>query len=521
MKAAALFMDRPESTPHRWTDAAIAFTLALAAFALYVPTLSHGVIDFDDATYTTHPMVASGLNAASVRWAFTTTTDCTWFPLTWLSHMLDVELFGQNYSGHHATSVLLHAINVSLLFLSLRALTGARWRSAIVAALMAAHPLNVETVSWIAERKGVLSATFVLAMLLAYTAYVRKASMSRFAMVVIAFACAVMTKPAAVTVPALLLVLDYWPLQRRGRIIWLEKIPLLFIAIGITVATMIAHAHCGAGNLAADISLGARMGNSLVSIPRYLIRVVYPLELSIYYPLPNHWPVGMVAAALSLVVVITALIALQARARPYLVVGWFWFLIVIAPTLGVVQVALHAMADRYMYLPMVGLLMMLVWGVNDLAKRIGAGTGSVAAVAAIALLVLSLFTFYQQLFWRDTYGLFTHALSIDPDNSFAEFVVGTALSDHGDDVRAVECYEKAIALDARDPMFHYRYALSLGRLGNVDQAIAELQEALRLRPDWARAEEMLGRAYLMKGDQSAAQTHFDQARKIEESMPEQ
>lgn len=513
-------MEQANRTRHLRLDASIAAALALAAFLLYLPTLTHGVIDFDDPTYTTHLMVAGGLNAASVQWAFTTTTDCTWFPLTWLSHMLDVELFGQNYTGHHATSVLLHAINAALVFLVLRALTGARWRSAIVAALFAAHPLNVETVAWIAERKGVLSATFMLAMLLAYTIYARKPSIGGMALVVLAFACSVMTKPAAVTIPALLLVIDYWPLKRRGRIIWFEKIPLLFIAIAITVVTMIAHAHCGAGNLAADITLGSRIGNSLVSIPRYLIRVIYPLELSIYYPLPNAWPAGTVAAALALVVVITTVVAWQARARPYLAVGWLWFLIVLAPTLGVVQVALHAMADRYMYLPIVGLLIMLVWGVDDLAKRVGAGRGSVAAVAAIAVLVLGLFTFYQQLFWRDTYGLFMHALSIDPDNSFAEFVVGTALSDAGDDVHASERYERAIALYPKDPMFHYRYALSLGRLGNIDKAIAEFQEALRLRPEWATAHEMLARAYLLRGDQSAAQAHFDQARRIEQTMHE-
>jgi tetratricopeptide (TPR) repeat protein len=251
-----------------------------------------------------------------------------------------------------------------------------------------------------------------------------------------------------------------------------------------------------------------------------LLRLFYPLELSIYYPLPNHWPAWQVAASLAMVVILTAIVAWQARARPYLVVGWLWFLILLAPTLGVIQVALHAMADRYMYLPMIGLLMMLVWSAEDLAKRAGAGAASMAAVAAIAVVVLSFFTWYQQSFWRDTYALFTHALSIDPDNSFAEFIVGTALSDAGDEARASERYQRAIALDARDPMFHYRYALSLGRLGNLDGAIAEFNEALRLRPGWARAHEMLGRAYLMRGDPASAQAHFDQARHIEEKMSE-
>jgi tetratricopeptide (TPR) repeat protein len=513
-------MDQTNRTSHRWADAVIAVALALAAFALYLPSLSHGVIDFDDPTYTTHPMVASGINADSVRWAFTTITDCTWFPFTWVSHMLDVQLFGQNYTGHHATSILLHSLNIALLFLVLRAMTGSRWRSAIVAALLAVHPLNVETVAWIAERKGVLSVTFLLTMMLVYAAYARKLGVWRFALVVVAFACAVMTKPAAVTAPVLLLVLDCWPLRRRGRIVWLEKIPLLIIAIAITFATMFAHAHCGAGNLAAGITLGNRMGNALVSIPRYLLRLVYPLDLSIYYPLPNHWPAWQVAASLALVVIITAIAAWQARARPYLIVGWLWFLILLAPTLGVVQVALHAMADRYMYLPMAGLLIMLVWGGDDFAKRAGAGAGSAGAVAAIAVIVLSILTWYQQSFWRDTYRLFTHALSIDPDNAFAEFVVGTALSDAGDDVRASERYQRAIALYPGDPMFHYCYALSLGRLGNLDKAIAEFQEALRLRPQWATAHEMLARAYLVRGDQAAAQAHFDQARQIEQTMRE-
>jgi tetratricopeptide (TPR) repeat protein len=508
-------MDRAGSTSQRWADAMIACALALAACALYVPTLSHGVIDFDDPTYTTHPMVAAGISGESVRWAFTTTTDCTWFPLTWLSHMLDVQLFGPNYTGHHATSILLHAVNMALVFLVLRMITGSRWRSAVVAALLAAHPLCVETVAWIAERKGVLSSTFLLAMLLAYALHARRPSLWRFAIVVVAFAAAVMTKPAAVTAPALLLLLDYWPLRRRGWIVLIEKIPLLIIAGAISVATIVAHEHCGAGNLAAGLTVGSRVGNALVSIPRYLLRFIYPLDLSIYYPLPQWWPAWAVAASAGLILVISAATLWQARSRPYLLFGWLWFLILLAPTLGVVQVALHAMADRYMYLPMVGLLIMIVWGGGELAKAVGAGAAPAAVLASIGLIVLSLFTWYQQSFWRDTYALFTHALAVDPDNAFAHFVVGNALSDAGDDLRAADRYQRALAIDQRDPMFHYRYALSLGRLGRIDPAIAEFQEALRLRPQWATAHEMLARAYLLSGNPSAAQAHFDEARLIE------
>ncbi|HTL29922.1 MAG TPA: tetratricopeptide repeat protein [Tepidisphaeraceae bacterium] len=504
----------------------IALGLAVLTFLVFIPTLSHGTVDFDDPTYVERPIVAKGMTMGGLRWALTATADSNWFPLTWLSHMLDAQLYGQNWGGHHATSILLHALNVSLVFLVLRAMTGARWKSAIVAALFAIHPLRVESVSWLAERKDVLCGTFFLLTLLLYARYAKKRSWSRYLLVVLSFACALMSKPMAVTLPLLLILLDFWPLHRVGSAeadrtstkesfvgLFLEKLPLFALSAISCVITMRVQRRGGAMNLG-SFTLSQRLANAAVSIVRYLWKTIWPIDLSVYYPHPGSWPIGFVIASVGLIMIVIALAIFLRRRMPYLLVGWFGFLLLLVPVLGIVQVGLQSMADRYTYLPSIFLLVAVVWLLADLKARLKLPESFAIIPAVIVLLFLSFSTWYQQSYWRDAYALFSHAVAIDPDNSFAEYILGTSLAGTGNDADALAHFERAIELDPGDPIFYYAYGGSLNRIGRADDAVAAYTKSLELRPDFSRAHFLLAVTLSGKGDFTTAEPHFARAAEL-------
>jgi hypothetical protein len=509
-------------------DIILAVALAITSFLLYLPTFSFGFVDYDDPEYiTANPTVQQGLSLANVKWAFTTTTFSNWLPVTWLSHMLDCQLYGLEGGGHHATSALLHALNAALVFLLLHMLTGNRWRSAAVAALFTFHPLRVESVVWIAERKDVLSATFFLLTLIAYGWYCRRPSWRRYLLIVVAYALGLMSKTMLVTLPFVLLLLDYWPLARFRpggkvdlasadspehatrvrRVGWLlaEKIPLFALAVISSVWTVILQHEGGAMIGGSKLALGLRLSNALVSVPRYLAKTLRPIDLSVFYPYPTHLPAWEVAGAAVLMAGITIFALLNARKRPYFAVGWFWFLGMLVPVCGIVQAGLQAMADRYMYLPHIGLFIAVVWGTGDLLERIPRLRSLAAPALGGVIALLAVCTWLQESYWQSTLDLFTHALVVDPNNWVAHDFVGLLHASGGDDAAAIADFRLAIANNPEHPNAHDNLADSLMRLGRVDEAIAEYREALVFQPDLQAAQAGLARALARKAAAPATQ----------------
>lgn len=498
-------------------DAIIAAALALGSLLLYVQTFSFGFVDYDDPEYVTaNPVVQHGLTPVGVKWAFTTTTFANWLPVTWLSHMLDCELYGMNGGGHHATSAALHAINAALVFVLLRMLTGSRWRSAAVAALFAFHPLRVESVVWIAERKDVLSATFFLLTLIAYARYCRGPSARRYLLVVAMYALGLMSKTMLVTLPFVLLLLDYWPLGRLRpapsddrlasppsipghiRRLIIEKIPLFALAAISAVWTVVLQRQGGAMVGGSKMELADRIANAFVSVPRYLDKTVRPVDLSVFYPHPGHWPAWQAAASAVLVFAITLFAIVAARKRPYLAVGWLWFLGMLVPVCGIVQAGLQSMADRYMYLPSIGLFVAVVWGSADLLERLPRFRSLLMPASVAVVVLLAVCTWLQESYWQSTLDLFTHALVIDPKNWVAHDFVGLVHTAGGDDAAAIDDFKRAVAANPEHPYPHENLADSLMHLGRYDEAVEQYRAALSLQPDLEPARAGLARAMAAK-----------------------
>ncbi|MBI5071150.1 MAG: tetratricopeptide repeat protein [Deltaproteobacteria bacterium] len=493
---------------------ALAAALATASFALYLPVAGHRFLSFDDPQYLLeNAMVRRGLTWAGAAWAFGTLHFSNWHPLTWLSHMLDVELFGLDAGAHHLVSAGLHAANAALLFLVLRGLTGATWRSLAVAALFAAHPLRVESVAWVAERKDLLSALFGLATLGAWRRHAERPGLARYLLAVAAFAASLMAKPMWVTLPFVLLLLDLWPLQRwagsplpadpecpslprlpLGALL-LEKVPLLLLSAASSAITVIAQSRGGAV-AGLEVGPGTRVANALLSCARYLSKSFWPADLAAFYPFPRALPAWQVGLAALLLAALTGLAVWRARTSPWLLVGWLWFLGTLVPVLGLVQVGGQAMADRYTYLPAIGLLVALAWELPRLA-----GARPAAVVAAAALLALGLATARQLAFWRDDVALFSHALAATgPENARARGLLAVGLLRAG---RRAEARAEALVALHTEPG-SARLWLTLGmacaELGQVREAREALRAALERDPRLAGAWLLLGRVERAGGD---------------------
>jgi Tfp pilus assembly protein PilF len=526
-------------TGERSPDALIAWALALAAFVLYLPSLSNDFVDYDDPQYIHEAgPVRSGLTWQGVKWAFTTDRFLNWLPVTWLSHMLDVQLYGLNAGGHHATSAVLHAANAAMLFGALRAMTGRRGASAAVAALFAAHPLRVESVVWVAERKDVLCATFFMLALLAYARYCRRPSALTYALVLLCHALGLMSKTMLVTLPGVLLLLDYWPLrrtpllpaaegdvappfpQRSPGVLLLEKVPLVALSLVASLWTVVLQSR-GAMTALEDLTLAQRAANAAVSVPRYLLKLAYPAGLSPFYPHPGSWPPWMVAASAALVVALSTWAVAQARRRPYVFVGWFWFVGMLVPVSGLMQVGLQSMADRYMYLPSIGLTVAVVWGVAEAVRarpqwRLVAGAATAVLVAA-----LSVATWVQQRHWADTLSLFEHALAVDPDNWLAHGMVGLVYSGRGDEAGAIRHYQRATQINPHHPDAFNNYGVSLDNLRRYDEAIERFKQALRLqRPPSPRTRFALGLSLAEVGRLHEAADQFAKAAEAAPANPD-
>jgi Flp pilus assembly protein TadD len=491
--------------------------------AVYAPTLRHGFVNYDDPEYVVeNPHVRDGLTVANVRSAFTGTHSANWHPLTWLSHMLDCELYGIAPTGHHATSVVLHAANAGLLFGVLATATGATLPSAFVAAAFALHPLRVESVTWISERKDVLAGFFWMLTLAAWLRYAKRPRLPSYALVVAAFALGLLAKPMVVTLPFVLLLLDLWPLRRERRrpVAW-EIAPLVALSAGVSVLTFLAQRTWGAVTSLDTLPIGARVANAVVSFSAYVEKTVWPAGLAVFYPprSPGAW---QVAASALLLLAATALALRERHRRPYLLVGWLWYVGTLVPVLGLVQVGEQAMADRFTYLPQIGLLVMVAWAAAELPLP----RAALGAAAGVALAALAAVTVRQQVFWADSVALFTHAAAVTRDNYVAEANIGAALLDRGDRDGAIPHlreairirpgyakphvslgkalaeagdanaagreYAVALAIDPGNPQAQYNLGLLRVGQGRLDEGIAAYREALRIDPGYTKARHNLG-----------------------------
>jgi tetratricopeptide (TPR) repeat protein len=483
----------------------VAALLAAITAAVFWPVLGFDFVNYDDPMYVTENVrVQRGLSGELVRWAFTTTYAANWHPLTWLSYGLDWSLWGRSAAGYHAGNLVLHALATVFLFLLLVRMTGAVWRSALVAALFALHPLHVESVAWVSERKDVLSACLWFLTTMAYVAYARGPSAWRYALVVAGLALGLMAKPMLVTLPFTLLLLDYWPLgrlrdARAVRRAVVEKLPLLGLAAAVSVVTMLAQA--GALRTLATYSLSVRIGNAVVSYATYLWKAVWPLRLGVLYPHPgDSLSLAVVAGSAALLLAVTALAVVVRRSRPWVLVGWLWYLGTLVPVIGVVQAGEQAMADRFTYVALVGVFVAMVWSLPSWRM--------IPAVAVIVLALLAFQTRAQLAVWRDTVTLYEHALLLDERNSTAHANLGAELIERGEAGRAKPHLERCIELTGACPDGLQNLATIVLDEGRPAEAIPLLERALALRPDFADAHYNLGNVYVRLGRDADAIQSF-------------
>ena len=479
----------------------IALSLALVTLLVYLPVVSHGFSIFDDDDYVTqNPVVRNGLTWAGVKWAFTTWHSSNWHPLTWLSHMTDCSLFGLNAGAHHSVNLLIHAANVVLLFGLLLRLTNALWPAAFVAALFAWHPLHVESVAWVAERKDVLSTCFGLLSLLSYARYAQRRSRGEsresragkdaltldYALALVCFALGLMAKPMLVTLPFVMLLLDYWPIQRFNRStiqrLIFEKWPFFALTVASCVVTYLAQHQGGMVASLEEMPPGYRLNNVLLAYIRYLGKIVWPVNLAIFYPLPKIIPLASVLAAAVVLAAISTLVWFGRRRGPYGLVGWLWFLGTLLPVIGLVQVGQAAMADRYTYFPSVGLFIAVTFAAGDWAHRRQRSAIAVTAVAVMVLGACVVLTENQLRCWGDDERLFSHAISVTRDNEPAHLCLARVDELKGRPDAAVAEYRLALKLNPRRVKTYNSLAMVLAGAGRTNEALAELQVALRWFP---------------------------------------
>lgn len=526
----------PEAQTQDWLlDLAICLFLVLAVWFVFGQTMHHGFV-YDDRGYVyENPTVAKGLHWQSLVWAFTHSHGANWHPLTTLSHMLDCQLFGLNPRGHHLINVLLHTVSVLLLFFALRKMTGACWRSAFVAAVFAVHPLGVESVAWVAERKDVLSGLFFMLTLLAYTHYAqqqaaRVQSLLSFVrspaywLALLLFALGLLSKPMLVTLPFLLLLLDYWPLRRFATadtratigLLACEKIPFLLLTAADSIATVWAQQGAHAMMSGQVLDARSRMGNALISYVSYLGQMIYPAGLAVLYPHPgNRLSVWKVCLSLLVLLFISAGVLIGRRKWPYLVVGWLWYLGMLVPVIGLVQVGVQARADRYAYLPQIGLYLLVAWGSVDLlrgwrGRRLVLGMASGLALGGLALAARA-----QTAYWKDSIRLWQHAVDVNPRNALAHDSLGVAFGERGQSDEAIRQFHEAIRLEPDYADFHFNLGVVLTQRGNLAEAIQHFERALQLKPGSVDAHNSLGTALAQQGQLGEAIQHFERALRLE------
>lgn len=504
---------------------AIAIALVVINLLIYAPVRNFEFTNTDDPTYVTdNPQVLGGLSWANVDWAFTEGKVPYWHPLTFLSHMLDVELYGTNAAGHHLTSVILHIACAVMLFVLLLRMTGAFWRSAVVAALFSLHPLRVESVAWIAERKDVLSAFFWIATMMAYLHYVRRPGFKRYAAVMALFALGLMAKPMVVTLPFALLLLDYWPLERvslgdvsprRGLLspaaLVKEKIPLFALTLLGSAVTFVTQRNVGAVNTLDEIPLWLRVSNALHSYVAYLGDMFWPTKLVALYPYPDAALTTAALVAILVLSAITVVVLVLRRSQPYLPVGWFWYLGTLLPVIGLVQVGPQARADRFTYIPQIGILLMLVWGVYELARRLPNSRVVVAPLAAAAVAACTIISMRQVNIWSDSVTLWEHTLRLTRDNGIAQYNLGVQFVGTGRVDDGIRHLREAVRLEPRYAIAHNRLALAIDSKGHTPEVTKLLGDVVKILPTSSDAYANLGISLAKDGRNAEAIAAFEEA----------
>ncbi len=506
---------------NRWWPCLLIAALVLLAF---LPALNNGFVQYDDPDYVSNnPKVQEGLTLSGVAWAFdpATIVGANWHPLTMVSHLLDCQLYGLAPFGHHLTSVLLHVLNSVLLFIVLRRMTGALWCSLAVAVWFGVHPAHVESVAWVSERKDVLSGLFWMLTLLAYHEYTkRRAERSPrtwiyYALALVAFLLGLLAKPMLVTLPFVLLLLDYWPLRRLTPASWrpllLEKVPFFALTIASSVITFLVQKKGGAMELALEIPLAARVANAVVSYLRYVGMLFWPTDLTAFYPFQVSWPIAMVVGALGFVAIVSLASLWLGKERGYWPVGWFWFFGTLVPVIGLVQVGAQSIADRYTYLPSIGLFIAVAWAADDLRQRWrvpGAAVGVIGAVTALACVVA---TRHQIGFWRDGETLFRRILTRNGDHYMPHVGLGSALIDQRRYPEAIAVLERARELDPKVVLTYLNLCAAYLAEGRAAEAVAASRQGTRLAPKMLTAWSNLGRSQMQAGETAGAVDSFQKA----------
>jgi Tfp pilus assembly protein PilF len=524
----------------------ISLFLIVATFAVFGHVQNHAFLNFDDNAYVTeNRQVQSGLTPEGVTWAFTTMYAANWHPLTWLSHMLDCQLYGLNPSGHHLTNLVFHIASTLLLFLVLKRMTGALWRSGIVAALFALHPLHVESVAWVAERKDVLSTFFWMLTMWTYIRYIDRPKLNRYLLVLLFFTLGLLSKPMLVTLPFVLLLLDYWPLRRFQfgqlsencksptsksmnpgdqksialHLFW-EKAPFFVLCAASSILTIFAQQKGGAVVPLEYYPFESRIANALVSYVSYVEKMIWPRHLAVFYPYQEMLPIWKIVGSGLLLIGVSVLVIRAARRRPSLVVGWLWYLGTLIPVIGLVQVGGQAMADRYTYVPLIGLFIMIVWSVPDILAGWRYRKVVLSMSAGLLLSLLMIVTTLQVTHWQNNITLFEHSLDVTSNNYLSHTNLGLALGHQGRIQEAIDHLAESLRIKPDFAETHNGMGVALGHQGRYQEANDHFAEALRIKPDYEEAYSNLGALLLRQGKNEEAIVYFNEALRIKPDYAE-
>ena len=490
---------------------------------------AHEFVNYDDTRYVSeNQWVQSGVTWRGLIWAFRTTYASNWHPITWLSHMLDCELFGLKAGSHHLSGLFLHTLNTLLLFLLFRQMTGDFWNSMLLSALFGIHPLHVESVAWVAERKDLLSTLCLILTIWAYVGYTKCSTIGLYLLVCLLFGLGLMAKPMLVTLPFVLLLLDYWPLGRfRFRTLGertfsnlyrltIEKLPLFFFSAASCIVTLIAQQRGEAVKSLTSFPLDVRISNALVSYVTYLEKTIWPRGLAVFYPHPGNVPVWKTAGALVFLLFGSYVVLRLAKKYHYLPVGWFWYLGTLVPVIGLVQVGLQSMADRYTYIPLIGVFIIICWGVADILRGLRYRKVLLAIISSGVIIAMMISSPLQVRHWKNSITLFRHALEVTEDNYMAHLNLGVALQKTGDVDGAMFHYREALRtkpVDLKLPRAHYNLGLASAQKGSLEEAVRQFRLALNSDPSWAAAHNDLGIALARRGEMDEAIAHFREALK--------
>ena len=526
--------DRITSILQKYTLISAGIVLALITVAVYMQVRTYEFLVYDDYQYILrNPHVTNGITRENISWAFTSLDAANWHPITWLSHMVDTGLYGVRPGGHHLSNVIIHIVSTLLLLFFLFRITGMMWQSVFVAALFALHPLHVESVAWVAERKDVLSALFWFLTLFFYSEYVQKKKPGLYVLSLVSFMIGLMAKPMLITLPVIMLLMDFWPLNRfscndhekelyppsvRWRQLLKEKIPFLACSFFSGTITLYAQQMSGTMSNLRNVSLPLRIENALNAYTDYIINTFWPHDLAVHYPLPSSYPLWQVFSSLLFLIVVSVSTIRVRHNYPYLIVGWFWFLITLVPVIGIIQIGDQAKADRYTYLPLVGLFIMAAWGVARLTEGLAHRKGIVALITATVLSAAATTTYKQLGYWQDSITLFEHTLRVTTGNYAIYNNLGVAYANKGHMDAAIQAYQEALQLEPNLAEGYNNLGNALAGKGNLDGAINAYQKVLSLHPEIPETHNNLGLALAKKGHLDAAIQEYHEALRLKPDL---